>query len=142
MNDSQSGFALLWRYKPFCMNIQELQVGNLRDWFIPYSTTSDLIVTFLYCKYLQVEVVISLSTSDLNLVPVPLDLSPMQVSTPPQVLQQVWNVKKEVGETSALRDEYGRQLKDFIDRNTVNLSHMSFQYLDQVHQYIVYLIEA
>ena len=88
------------------------------------------------------EVVISLSTSDLNLVPVPLDLSPMQVSTPPQVLQQVWNVKKEVGETSALRDEYGRQLKDFIDRNTVNLSHMSFQYLDQVHQYIVYLIEA
>jgi hypothetical protein len=42
-------------------------------------------------------------------------------------MQLNWNVKKEIEErteTSPLREEYERQLKEFIDRNTVRVARV------------------
>lgn len=68
---------------------------------------------------LEVKVVSRLSTEN-SIIPV--SVLPGSIVSPPQQLMQLnWNVKKEIEErteTSPLREEYERQLKEFIDRNT------------------------
>lgn len=68
----------------------------------------------------QVEVVSRLS-ADNSIIPA-LDEPGAIVSPAQQLMQLNWNVKREIfetTETSPRREEYERQLKDFIDRNTV-----------------------
>lgn len=75
----------------------------------------------------QVQVVSKLP-SDNHLIPATPPNQPCLLMSLPQQLQLNWNVKKEIDEkiesyplreTSTQREEYERQLKDFIDRNTV-----------------------
>jgi hypothetical protein len=73
----------------------------------------------------QVKVVSRLSTEN-SIIPV--SVLPGSIVSPPQQLMQLnWNVKKEIEErteTSPLREEYERQLKEFIDRNTVRVARV------------------
>ncbi|XP_024381875.1 structural maintenance of chromosomes flexible hinge domain-containing protein GMI1 isoform X4 [Physcomitrium patens] len=79
----------------------------------------------LFCA-LEVQVVSKLP-SDNHLIPATPPNQPCLLMSLPQQLQLNWNVKKEIDEkiesyplreTSTQREEYERQLKDFIDRNT------------------------
>uniref|UniRef100_A0A7I4FUU7 Uncharacterized protein n=1 Tax=Physcomitrium patens TaxID=3218 RepID=A0A7I4FUU7_PHYPA len=71
--------------------------------------------------------VVSKLPSDNHLIPATPPNQPCLLMSLPQQLQLNWNVKKEIDEkiesyplreTSTQREEYERQLKDFIDRNT------------------------
>ncbi|KAG0621736.1 hypothetical protein M758_3G044500 [Ceratodon purpureus] len=71
--------------------------------------------------FLEVEVVQKFSANKSTL-PAPVLPGASTVSPPQQSMQLNWNVKKEIEsegtEISPMREDYQRQLKDFIERNT------------------------